>query len=49
MFTLGTIIVEYVIDNQVHRDVWDSSVNVKYIMRVLESRNATNIKFRFPQ
>ena len=46
MFKSGVIIVEYQIDEIKHVDTWDGSINVKYIKRVLECRNATNIKIR---
>ena len=46
MYRSGTIIVEYYIEERHHVDTWDGNMSIKYIKRVLEGRNATNIKFR---
>ena len=43
----GKIIIQYEIESRSYRAVWDESVNVKYIIRVLQFRNAQNIRVRF--
>jgi len=43
----GKIIIQYELDDHHHRDIWDESVNIKYILRVLEFRKAQNIKIRY--
>lgn len=43
----GVIIVRYYIDDVMHRDVWDETIDMKYLMRVLEQRKATRIQITY--
>lgn len=43
----GYIVVVYTIDDKEYRGMWDDSVNLKYLRRVLEHRGATRILINY--
>ena len=45
--TRGVIIIKYYIDDELHKDIWDEEVDLKYLMRVLEQRKATRIQITY--
>lgn len=43
----GYVVVIYTIDDKNYRGVWDDTVSVNYIRRVLEHRGATRILINY--
>lgn len=47
MARMGKIEIRYIIDEKPYKEVWDESINLKYILRVLEFRKAANIQIKY--
>ncbi|MBQ0027146.1 MAG: hypothetical protein KBS96_00945 [Lachnospiraceae bacterium] len=43
----GVLVVIYTIDDKEYRGIWDDTVNLNYLRRVLEHRGATKILINY--